>query len=132
MCENKDADQLRINCAADQRLYFRYTDSTIPLLFKSVISSLNPSSVIVQPGLCRTWSETQKTCFLTTRLKCCYSSITTSQSERTKCISSNYNPYRTTFWSVSIYSFVKDCIILKYFPAVPLNDYICQTYSING
>ena len=30
--ENKDADQLRSNCAADQRLCFRYTDSTIPLL----------------------------------------------------------------------------------------------------
>ena len=30
ICENKDADQLRSNCAADQRLYFRYTDSSIP------------------------------------------------------------------------------------------------------
>ena len=27
--ENKGADQLRSNCAADQRLCFRYTDSTI-------------------------------------------------------------------------------------------------------
>ena len=35
--ENKDADQLRSNCAADQRLCFRYTDSTIPLLPKSEI-----------------------------------------------------------------------------------------------
>ena len=35
ICENKDADQLRSNCAADQRLCFRYTDSTIPLLAKS-------------------------------------------------------------------------------------------------
>ena len=34
ICENKDADQLRSNCAADQRLCFRYKDSTIPLLFK--------------------------------------------------------------------------------------------------
>ena len=34
MCENKDVDQLRSYCAADQRLCFRYTDSTIPLLFK--------------------------------------------------------------------------------------------------
>ena len=32
MCENKDADQLRGNREADQRLCFRYTDSTIPLL----------------------------------------------------------------------------------------------------
>ena len=38
--ENKDADQLRGNCEADQRLCFRYTDSTIPLLPKSEISSL--------------------------------------------------------------------------------------------
>ena len=35
ICENKDADQL-----CDQRLCFRYTDSTIPLLPKSEISSL--------------------------------------------------------------------------------------------
>ena len=40
MCENKDADQLRSNCAADQRLCFRYTDCTIPLLSESEISSL--------------------------------------------------------------------------------------------
>ena len=32
ICENKDADQLRSNCAAHQRLCFRYTDSTISLL----------------------------------------------------------------------------------------------------
>ena len=37
ICENKDADQLRSNCAADQRLCFRYTDSKIPLLPKSEI-----------------------------------------------------------------------------------------------
>ena len=39
ICENKDADQLRGNREADQRLCFRYTDSTIPLLSKSEISS---------------------------------------------------------------------------------------------
>ena len=38
--ENKDADQLRGNREADQRLCFRYMDSTIPLLSKSKISSL--------------------------------------------------------------------------------------------
>ena len=38
--ENKDADHLRGNREADQRLCFRYTDSTIPLLSKSKISSL--------------------------------------------------------------------------------------------
>ena len=56
--ENKDADQLRSNCEADQRLCFRYMDSTIPLLSKSRISRLLPSSVLVQLGLCQTWSET--------------------------------------------------------------------------
>ena len=69
ICENKDADQLRGNREADQRLCFRYTDSTIPLLPKSEISSFSPSSVAVQPGLYRTWSETPKTGFLRTRLK---------------------------------------------------------------
>ena len=59
ICENKDADQLRGNREADQRLCFRYLDSMIPLLSKSEISSLWPSSVAVQPGLCRTWSETR-------------------------------------------------------------------------
>ena len=38
--ENKDADQLRGKREADQCLCFRYTDSTIPLLSKSEISSL--------------------------------------------------------------------------------------------
>ena len=70
ICENKDADQLRGNREADQRLCFRYTDSTIPLLPKSEISSFQQSSVVVQPGLCGTWSETPKTGFLTTRLIC--------------------------------------------------------------
>ena len=51
ICENKDADQLRSNCAADQRLCFRYIDSTIPLLPKSNISSHKPFYVAVQPGL---------------------------------------------------------------------------------
>ena len=58
ICENKDADQLPGNREADQCLCFRYMDSTIPLLSKSKISSLWPSSVVVQPGLCRTRSET--------------------------------------------------------------------------
>ena len=39
ICENKDADQLRGDREADQRLCFRYTDSTITLLSKSKISS---------------------------------------------------------------------------------------------
>ena len=37
--ENKDADQLRGDREADQRLCFRYKDSTLPLLLKSEISS---------------------------------------------------------------------------------------------
>ena len=40
ICENKKADQLRGDREADQRLCFCYTDSTIPLLPKSEISSL--------------------------------------------------------------------------------------------
>ena len=64
LCENRGADQLRGNREADQRLCFRYTDSTIPLLSKSKISSLQSSSVLVQLGLCQTWSETPKTGFL--------------------------------------------------------------------
>ena len=40
ICENKDADQLLGDREADQRLCFRYTDSTIPLLPKSEISNL--------------------------------------------------------------------------------------------
>ena len=68
ICENKDANQLRGNREADQRLCFHYTDNTIPLLPKSENSSLQLSSVAVQPGLRRTWSKTPKTDFLTTRL----------------------------------------------------------------
>ena len=68
LCENKGADQLRSNCEADQRLCFRYTDSTIPFLLKSEISSFYPSSVAAQLRLCRTWSETPKPGFLMLRL----------------------------------------------------------------
>ena len=68
ICQNKDTDQLRGNCEADQRLCFHYTDNTIPLLPKSESPSLYPSSVAAQPGLCWTWSETLKTGFLTMRL----------------------------------------------------------------
>ena len=72
MCigENKDADQLRSNCEADQRLCFRYTDSTIPLLSKSKVSILSPSPVTVQPGWCQTWSEPKLLVFSRTGSKC--------------------------------------------------------------
>ena len=55
--KNRGVDQLQSNCEADQRLCFHYTDSTIPLLSKSKISSLYPSSVTVQPDLCQIWLE---------------------------------------------------------------------------
>ena len=66
--ENKGADQLRGNREADQRLCFRYTDSTISLLLKTEISIFQTFSETVQAGLCRTWSETPKTGFLASRL----------------------------------------------------------------
>ena len=68
ICKNKDTDQLHGSREADQRLCFRFIDSTIPLLPTYEISSLWPSCVVVHPGLCVTWSETPKTGFLTTRL----------------------------------------------------------------
>ena len=40
ICENKDADQQCGNRTADQHLYFRYIDNTIPLPPKSEISKL--------------------------------------------------------------------------------------------
>ena len=49
-------DQLHSN--PDQRPCYCHTNSTFPLLPKSEISDLYPSSVIAQPGLCGTWSET--------------------------------------------------------------------------
>ena len=55
--ENKATDQLRGNREADQRLCFRYLNSTVPLLLESEISSFCPASVTVQAGLCLTWSE---------------------------------------------------------------------------
>ena len=47
LCENS-------NCEADQRLYFRYTDSTTSLLLKSESSRLQPLSMAAQAGLCQT------------------------------------------------------------------------------
>ena len=69
MCENKDADQLCSDCTADQRLCFRHTDSTISsstLIYPKFQAS--SFAVTVQPGLCRTWWETQIVCFLMHRL----------------------------------------------------------------
>ena len=69
LCENKGADQLRSNCEADQRLCFRYSDSTISPLPICKISSFYPASVAAQTGLCQTRSGTPKTRFLMERLK---------------------------------------------------------------
>ena len=68
MGENKDADQLRGNREADQRLCFRYTDGTFPPLLIPKFSRSWVSSVTVQAGLCWTWSETQIVGFLMHRL----------------------------------------------------------------
>ena len=57
------------NSVADQRLCLHYK-STILLIPKSNFSSLKPSSMTVQHGLCRTWSETPKTGFLVMRITC--------------------------------------------------------------
>ena len=70
MGENKDADQLRGNREADQRLCFRYTDSTFPPLLIPKFSRFWVSSVTVQAGLCWTWSETQIVGFVMHRLIC--------------------------------------------------------------
>ena len=43
----------------EDRLCFRYMESTIPLLLLCKVSSFKLSSVTVQAGLCRTWSEAQ-------------------------------------------------------------------------
>ena len=45
-------------------LCFHYIASTIPLLSKSKISSFYQSSVVIQPCVCQTWSETLKTAFI--------------------------------------------------------------------
>ena len=66
----KTKTQISFNREADQRLCFRYIDSTIPLLPKYKVSSLYSSCLVVQSGLCLIRSETPKTGFLTTRLNC--------------------------------------------------------------
>ena len=68
--ENKGAYQLRSDCEADQRLCFRYSDSTFPLLVKSKVSSFYLFSDTIQASLQLTWSETPKPGFLASRLIC--------------------------------------------------------------
>ena len=52
ICENKGADQLRSICEADQRLYFRYTVSTIPLHSKFKISSFYSHLLCLHSSVC--------------------------------------------------------------------------------
>ena len=62
----------QISCAVTAQLIslcFHYVNSTIHLLPKYEMSSLLPSSVAVQPGLCRTWPENWKTGFVVTLCK---------------------------------------------------------------
>ena len=82
-CEYKAADQLLGNREADpdQRLCFDCTYSTISLLPKSEISSLWPSSVAVQPGLCRTRSLTRMLVFSFMMLLICYL-VSTTETEK--------------------------------------------------
>ena len=65
ICENKDADQLRSDCAADQRICFRYTVVTIPLLpkFKPPAIFCGCTAPFVSDLI-----ETTKTVFFTPRL----------------------------------------------------------------
>ena len=85
MGENKDADQLRGNREADQRLCFRYTDSTFPLLLIPKFSRFWVSSVTVQAGLCLTWSKTQIVGFLMHRLMYVSYFLKVSQCGRFQC-----------------------------------------------
>ena len=69
ICENKGADQLRGTVLLISAFVFaKYIVPSLHFL-NLKISSLKSASVAVQPGLCRTWSETPKTGFLMTRLK---------------------------------------------------------------
>ena len=52
--ENKDADRLRSNCEADHAFVF----ATRIVQFLYFLNSKFPVSVLVQPDLCQTCSET--------------------------------------------------------------------------
>ena len=67
---NKGADQPAHLCSLISAFVIRCLYSMIPLVSISEISSLYLVSVAAQAGLCLTWSQTPKTGFLVTRLKC--------------------------------------------------------------
>ena len=96
MGENKDADQLRGNREADQRLCFRYTDSTFSPLLIPKFSRFWVSSVTVQAGLCWTWSETQIVGFLMHRLISICSNIGLPSISYTMLYASLYFPLMET------------------------------------
>ena len=67
ICEKKDADQLRGNREADQRLCFHYKDNTIPYFLKQ---NFKPLAIFCS---CTAWFVSdqvgnQNVCFLTMRL----------------------------------------------------------------
>ena len=117
ICKNKDADQLRSKCTADQRLCFRYAGSTIPILPKSEISSLLPSSVAVQPGLCRTWSETPKTGF---SQRGSYDLCTWGRLIRILAVGFNVqSAYRLINYRLLVYDMRREKTCLRYFRPGP-------------
>ena len=70
ICENKDADQLHSDCAADRRLCFRYKDRKNP----STFLNRNIKSLAIFCS-CTAWYMSnqvgnQSVCFLTSWLKC--------------------------------------------------------------
>ena len=58
--ENKGADQLRSNCEADQRLCFRYMDSTISLLSESAVVAHKEGITLVWVKVCNMSSFIKK------------------------------------------------------------------------
>ena len=67
-CEQQSRRSACASPQSDQHLCFRFLDSIIPLLAIPEISSFYLISVLKQASLSLTWSQTQKTAFLVTRL----------------------------------------------------------------
>ena len=89
--KNKDADQLCSNCTADQRLCFRYNDSTIPLLLKSKISSFQPSSVAAKAGLFQAWVRNTEDQFSSVAAQMCKGVFNITKSAHYPLFHINYN-----------------------------------------
>ena len=68
ICEQRRCRSACAFAQSDRHFVVRCLDSTIPLLFKFKISRIYLASVAAQTGLCLTWSQTPKTCFLVTWL----------------------------------------------------------------